>query len=251
MLKNSQLFNKTVLMSLLLGVSINAQAVKLTFDGTHQAVNTEEYFLFDNKQPGNVTIYTDTLTDGYGAGFFVWKPMNVAKPDLPEGVDWEPAFVTGSQGDANFDFSDGIPAPRPYVNAPENIFGVSVKNTTALVYDPTVTDEDTGLADAGRVFDNLDAGRYLVTVYGPSNEPNGLFSVTPDDPMRLSRGFFGFEQIDTSYGAYRNANFPHDYKLYIEGDVAKVSSVPVPAAVWLFMSALTGLGIQRRKALAA
>lgn len=39
------------------------------------------------------------------------------------------------------------------------------------------------------------------------------------------------------------------YSLYLEGSVASVSAIPVPAAVWLFGSGLLGLvGVARRKA---
>jgi len=60
-----------------------------------------------------------------------------------------------------------------------------------------------------------------------------------------STAFFGVDYLFES-------TFPNPYNISVVGDVSAVSAVPVPAAVWLFGSALAGLGaVRRQKVIAA
>ena len=83
--------------------------------------------------------------------------------------------------------------------------------------------------DAGLTLTLLPVGTYLATVSDYANFANG--------PL-LSNGF-------TGDGFFGDADYP--YELRIASEDGTVSAIPLPAAVWLFGSALAGLGLFRRR----
>ena len=98
------------------------------------------------------------------------------------------------------------------------------------------------------------AGNYWSSGQGTFNIVTNLstYSFTVD-LLNITYGFFGFHATDGEHIiAFNNGGDPNqlatgftDVQL---GNTASVSAVPVPAAVWLFGSALTGLvGIGKRK----
>lgn len=89
-----------------------------------------------------------------------------------------------------------------------------------------------GIADPGLTL-NLDAGRYMLTVEDSENNPIGTL----------------FSEGIVSVGTGDEGTFTNPYTLTIRGDfVTEAAVVPVPAAFWLFGTAVFGfLGFSRRK----
>lgn len=217
---------KILLSTALIGLSIGSvQATTLTYNATHTEANHREEHFFNITGTGDVEIVMDTLTDGLDAQQTIWKST---------GTDW--VFIGESPG-----------APRVgAAGAPEdtgfNIFGVALKN--GYVKGDAL---QPGLTDPGAVFslDNiftgfqLEAGSYKVTTSG-----NGNFAAA--GPGALESAVFWTEQDTFEIQPFFHG--AHDYKFTVSGDfVTDTTVVPVPAALWLFGSAIVGLGVVRRK----
>jgi len=216
---------KLLLAATVLAVSASgAQAATLTYEGTHAAVNTiETYWVHVNS--GDITMIMDTLSDGMDATWAIWQKVDGSfVAGQPEDSDW--ALV-----DVNYGATSSTD-----LSVPVNDFGVPLRNG----YVGTASLVPTGTSDPGGVFSGL-SGDYLITVNGVLNDPWGFL---PGDLMSL--GFQGVEELGEIN------TYPHNYKFTITGDVSEVSQVPVPAAVWLFGTALAGFGtLSRKKSLAA
>jgi len=210
------------------GLNMGVAQASFTINETYDFANEIDYFMFDVNTAGSVDIVMDTLTNGFDADMNIWSKVTGSS-------------VAGQPGDSEWAFVKWAPA-APYAATtldPLNSYGISLKdNFTA---DPIFF---TGVSDPGETL-NMAVGTYLLTVSGSFNfDLSGMEA--GDAGSVLSNALFAGaeESFFTS---------PHDYELVITGDVsATPSAVPVPAAVWLFGSALAGLGaVRRQKAIAA
>jgi hypothetical protein len=225
---------KLIMAAAILGASISSsQAAVMTFNGSHNAKNTVEYYMFELNSNGNVEIVMDTLTDGFDASITLFSQLeSTSEPSLPLGTDWKgvawlPDALRGGPAD------------------PVNVYGIPLRNGFAP-NDPLRP----GTSDPGQLIQNLSAGSYLVVVSESLNDPLNASLIPDGVDSYLSEGFVGFEEfnVDVNPGFYF-PNIPHAYSFTVTGDV---SQVPLPAAVWMFGSALAGLGaIGRKKAAVA
>lgn len=206
----------------LLGLSISAaQAAVIVDTGTYTTNNQVDEFFFNVTGTGTVSVVMDTLADGYDADQVIWKRIP---------GDWVLAA-----------WSPGALRPADSVTSGINVFGVTLKNGWVS---GDVANQ--GTSDPGVSF-TADAGEYLITTSGLGN-----FAIGSQLPGGLlSQGFLG-------NGNFENPQPPvffngdRDYTTTITGDfVVPASVVPVPAAVWLFGTALAGLGAVRRNKKAA
>ena len=218
----------------LLGLSVgSAQAVTLNYTDSHTFDGEVDFFYFDNNSTGNVSLWTDTLQDGFDSAGALFK-LNAGTGQYD--------FMTDIAGGAQSAFdplvgynTDGI-----------NDFGVAIKNGY-IQNNPQAL----GVSDTGESL-NLDAGSYLFTVAGFDYIPwasfNGAGTVN-EGFVDSNALFFGVDPArQWSSWAFNTGGAPSPYEVYIDGDVsATVSSVPVPAAVWFMGSAMLGLVGVRRK----
>ncbi len=207
----------------LLGLSIGtAQAVTLNYTDTHTFDGEVDFFYFDNNSSGNVSLWVDTLQDGFDSNGALFK-LNAAsgKYDFVRDVG-----NADDERDTNGLNQTG-----------KNIFDVAIKNGYIKG-----DSEALGVSDTGGSY-NLDAGSYLFTVAGFDFTPNAsIYGGTVEDGfVDFNVEFFGGTNPDRQWStwAFNTAGAPSPYEVYIEGDV---SAVPVPAAVWLFATAIAGLG---------
>jgi hypothetical protein len=216
---------KLIMAAAILGASVSgAEAAVMNINGVHTAPNALEYYYFQNNSLGNVQIVMDTLTDGFDATLAVWqKVVGSTVVGQPENSDWALVDISyAADRDAN--------ELNPTVSV--NNFGIPFRNG----YNPLDITTTTGTSDPGMIMSNLAQGIYLIEISANFNDPNVNFA---GDLMSLGHlGFEQFSEINT---------WPHNYTFSITGNVSEVSQVPVPAAVWLFGSALAGLGAISRK----
>jgi len=220
----------------LLGLSIGtAQAVTLNYTDSYTFDGEVDFFYFDNNSSGNVSLWVDTLQDGLATATSIFKKNNVNGAYEWTGIPIADGFQT------DFDLVLG------YNTTGFNDFGVALKNGY-------IQDSQTalGYSDDGAVL-NLDAGSYLYVVTGFRNmsvaEFTGNTAGTIDDGfVDLNTIIFGNNPEEQwSTWSFNTAGAPSPYKVYIEGDVSEtVSSIPVPAAVWFFTTAIAGLGVVGR-----
>jgi len=226
---------KQILAAALLGFSISSvQAVELplTFDDVY----SEDYqilsYEFENLSTNNVSIWMDTKVDGFDARGSLF---------VQDSTSWNWVSEVFNASESDYDEALG------YNTSGKNDFGVDLKNGY-VSKDPN----NRGISDPGETFANLSAGKYLfvVTHEGHASIAGKDGGGTLDD---------GFEDLRLSPVPFVAANAPawskdpyytgspSEFRVFIEGDVSNVSAVPVPAAVWLFATALTGLGFSQRK----
>lgn len=217
--------NKLLMAAVVLGTSVSAaQAATLNFSGTHDVANDVDYFYFQNNSASDVQIVMDTLSDGFDASLAVWRQVvGSGVSGLPENTDWELVEISYA-------------APRTAnvadLSVSVNDFGIPLRNgylgPSAFV--------PTGTSDPGTILAGLSAGVYLISVNGTLNDPNAFL---PGELMSL--GSSNFEQFSPN-------TYPHNFEFVVSGDaVSEVPQVPLPAAVWLFGSALVGLGAFGRR----
>jgi hypothetical protein len=210
----------------IVGLSSGVVQADITYNGSHNsAVNNIETYFFQAGAlggssniymsiPGTVAPFADTLLS-------VWEQF---------GTNWK---LVGVNDTAPFSSLTGI-----------NDFGVAVHG-----WDPKI-DPNAGTSDPGLNL-ALDAGAtYMVVDSNTLNGPTSLNKFT-------LAGSLGQTLAISSpvLSALWSTNLPttqiSSYTLFVTGDVAKtngpVSAVPLPAAVWLFGSALAGLGVIGRK----
>jgi hypothetical protein len=208
------------LLSLFLLSITGAQAVTLTVDGLYTANNQIDEYFFDVSATGNVSIIMDTIADGMDAAFFIFK-------ELPGGTDYQ---IVGNSGEGA--------RPADWITSGVNIFGKSLKNGYQDDSGTLTPGSNPGTSDPGDNF-NLDAGNYLLVTTAASQFPfavfsNGLLS----DGYTNAGNFLG----EPFYNGDRN------YQIVLTGDfISLPAAVPVPGAVWLFGTAIAGLGVARRK----
>jgi len=217
----------------LLGLSMGtAQAVTLNYSGSHTFDGQVDYFYFDNNSAGNVSLWTDTLQDGFDSAGSLFK-LNAGTG----GYDFVSEVANGRE--SAFDTT------LRYNTTGFNDFGVALKNGFVPGDQHAV-----GISDTGDSF-NLDAGSYLFAVAGFDFIPwaDFLGGGTLDDGF-VDSGVLLFgpnPERQWSTWSFNTGGAASPYEVYIKGDVsASVSSVPVPAAVWLFATAITGLGVMRK-----
>lgn len=210
-----KLFSLVVLM----GISVSAaQAITLTHTDTYTTTNDIQSYFFDVVGgTGDVTIISDTLTDGFDHEMNLW---------IKEGNDWRSGTPGGEW------WSSGSARDPDSVNNGLNIFGVQLKNGWVQ---GDITQQ--GTSDPG-ISATLAPGSYLLTSTDNANFNQGSFGGL------LSDGWTNQGNFET----HPFFNGPHDYQITVTGDFVQAAAVvPVPAAVWLFGTALAGLGAARRK----
>jgi len=224
-MKKIKFLASTALLALSMG---SAQAViltpDLTFSGSHSFDNQVETFEFDVLSNGTVSIWTDTLVDGFDTetALFVRNTQTGA-------WDW-----------SGISFADATqPLDINGVNqGTTNDFGVAMKNgfISGDANNPGFSDNGGTVA--------LTAGSYLFAVTEAFNISNAeLFGVGT-----LSQGYTDIAVgLEWSTWQHNTGGVASDYNVFVNGDVAMPSAVPVPAAVWLFASAMAGLGVVGRK----
>lgn len=219
----------------LLGLSMgSAQAVTLNYADTYTAHADVDMFKFDNQSQGDVSIWLDTIQDGFNSHGSLFK-LNDANLWQWTGIEFYDADAT--------DYNEwGVSASGI------NEFGVSFKNGYDLAAN------EPGMTDTGRTV-NLDAGSYLFMVTGFLNKSTAEFNFDPtgtlDQGFTDLNDFAGDPNSNWNTWDYNTGGIASPYKVYIDGAgvTEAVSAVPVPAAVWLFTSAIAGLGVVRRRKL--
>lgn len=222
----------------LLGLSMNsAQAAVLEFDDTFFGNHDLQEFRFDVLSASSVSMWSDTLTNGLNNHLTLFKLNNVSGE-----YEWNPANLIADANESSFNPVLG------YNTTGVNDFGVALKN--GFVQNSST---QIGISDAGGTL-TLEQGSYLLV-----NSFDTYWSLAElnNDTSPYSAGFVDTTEIfgggDTwSTYPFGDHSQPHAFKVFINGDVALPTTVPVPGAIWLFGSALVGLtGVSRRKKLAA
>ncbi|MCQ8103964.1 VPLPA-CTERM sorting domain-containing protein [Methylomonas sp. SURF-2] len=220
----------------LMGLSVNAaQAAQFEFDATFFGNQDLQEYRFDVLSDSSVSMWTDTLTNGLDSRLTLFK-LNTASGEY----EWNTGYAIADAFETNFNPVLG------YNPTGVNDFGVALKNGFEL-NDPTKV----GISDAGGTL-NLTQGSYLLVHTFENYWSQAEFDFV--DGAAYSAGYvdttapeyFGFGDTWTSF-PYGNKSQPHAYKLFVSGDVALPTSVPVPGAVWLFGSALAGLTAASRR----
>ncbi len=218
----------------LLGLSVgSAQAVTLNFSDTHTANGEVDHFKFNVNNTGSVSLWTDTLQDGFKSTGALFK-LNSAS----EKYDFFTDVGAGPQV---------IDMVLDYNTTGFNDFGVKIKNGY-VPEDPNALGE----SDAGRILD-LDPGSYLLAITGFAYVPEAAINgagTLDEGWLDTNVRFRGAANPEDQWSTWRfnTGGAPSPYKVFIAGDVSlpAVSAVPVPAAVWLFASAVIGLGATSR-----
>jgi len=223
--------NKLVMAAILLLSMGTVQATPLTYTGLYQTTDQVDLFYFDNLSVGDVDIWADTFSDGLsqagslfvkdnGTGDYNWTGVQIFHADAD---DYNPITKLNSSGDNNY----GVAMKNGYVHG-----------------DPTAV----GISDIGATVQNLAIGSYMVVISEDFNlaAPTVPNAASPVFDGSMVRAIPSFIKNWKSQTWSTPGGVDHSFELYVSGDVA-VSAVPVPAAVWLFTSAMAGLGLLRRK----
>jgi hypothetical protein len=251
--------NKVLASFAILGLSAGAAQASLVIDGVHQITNPnshEPYFIKANSS-GNVDIFIHTQTDNQGGGSFMNGLLSVWR--LQPGGAWGNWVLIGANDDAAKDLT----RPQP---GSHNVYGVPVHQFTPGFLTVGITDPGLTL--------NLTANEtYLIIQSQMNNGPkslsvNGVLAddgswrvdLPPLDPSAppqtipvgspLENALWNkFDPIgDNQATPLPPGVVNHNYRLFINGDVALTPAViPVPAAVWLFGSALAAFGVIGRR----
>lgn len=233
----------------LFGMSIStAQATienpTLTFDSSFFGDFSTQEFRFvvdwggnDSNETRSVSMWSDTLTDGLDNHLTLF--MHNASTGL---YDYVAALGNG----AEIKNSSGLNATG------FNVFNVAIKNGFVL-NDPNKI----GVSDEGATL-SLTQGTYLLvnsSQWFQSIVEQGEGSTFEDGYVDAATyfGIPGDPSLPTwTAFPFGNKSQSHAFKVFVDGDVAVVSSVPLPSAVWLFGSAVAGFGaISRRKQMAS
>jgi len=223
----------------LLSLSIApAQAVSLTPDLTFDGSYSEDLqilsYEFENLSANNVSIWMDTLQDGLDARGALFVKNNASGT-----WDWKSEVLNAEQSDYD--------STVKYNTSGKNDFNVDIKN--GFVQNSLT---ESGISDPGKTFSSLDAGQYLFVVTHDTHHSiagrnsGGTFSDgfydLRDTPIPTIAALVKTWTTDAFYTGSASP-----FKVFVAGDVTNVSAVPVPAAVWLFSSALAGLGFSKRR----
>jgi len=218
--KEQNMLTKLLTTAVVLGISISAaQANTLSFNGSYDVANEIDYFMFENNSAGNVDMIMNTGAYGYDADMVIWSKV-------------AGSTVVGQPGDSEWALVKWAPAAERFndLTISTNIYGIEMFDHNAADPNPS------GVSDPGESL-NLAAGTYLLSVTGGAN---WLTSSVEGGELLSAAQFRGIDHFfETTY--------PNPYGISVIGDVSEVSAVPVPAAVWLFGSALAGLGAVRRQ----
>jgi len=229
---------KTLLTSVaLLGLAVGqAQAVSLTpdltFAGDYSFDGDIDLYEFNVNNTGAVSIWVDTLEDGLDSSGFLFMKNASGGYNYVNGIaNADELYTPNADNTGVYNFS-GV-----------NAFDVAIKNG----YQKGVAN---GVSDTGGTL-NLDAGQYLYAQTGFLWVPNAdmVGGGALADGWTDINTMFGFPDPEFAWSTwtYQTGGVASNYEVYIAGDVSEVSAVPVPAAVWLFSSAILGLGAASRK----
>jgi len=204
----------------------SVQAITLNFDGSYTADLQLHQYEFENLSENNVSIWMDTLQDGFDSQGTLFK-----KNGTSGAWDWYGVAIRDA-GEAGFD--DAL----EYNPTGVNDFNVALKNGY-IHLDP----DNTGVSDTGHIMNNLEVGKYLFVV------SENLYQAQAQRVLggTFEDGYYAKRGLKWSGWEFNTGGAASPFKVFVEGDVANVSAVPVPAALWLFASALTGLGLSGRR----
>jgi len=225
------MINKLVIAAIMLLSMGSVQATPLTYTGLYQTTDQVDLFYFDNLSVGDVDIWTDTFSDGLSqtgslfvkdssTGDYLWTGVSIMHA---EADDYDDATGLNSSGFNNY----GVAMKNGYIHG----------NNSAP-----------GLSDVGATIQGLEVGSYMVVM----SEDFNLAAPTLQTPGTSIFDGAMVRAIPPFINNWKNqpwstpGGVDHSFELYVSGDVA-VSAVPVPAAVWLFTSAMAGLAVVRRK----
>lgn len=242
--------------ALVFGISTGAAQANLTINGAHNSTNInqiETYFIQANAT-GNADIFMQSVLNtqlGFDLAMdgllSIWQ-LNGA------GTLWT---LVGANDNAG------------RVMTGTNPGSTTVYGTNVLQY--SEGDSGSGFADAGLTVSLTTGNKYMVVqsenLNGPTSLADGAL-LSPDvnfetalagalgqtlavgslTPWDYRSGFKGLG--DVSGGSGEAYSLTTNYQLFINGNVAQIpepSAVPLPAAVWLFGSALAGFTAIGRK----
>jgi hypothetical protein len=228
---------KTLLTAGLIAAGLAAQTANasITINGVHDTAspNSIEAYYFQANASGSSDIYVSSQVatvsgiDLYMDGLLsVWTQTGNA---------WT---LVGANDNA----------PRQASNS-VNVYGVNVHQWVA-------SDPLAGISDPGLTLNLTSGAHYLVI---QSDNLNGPTSLSNDVNVNGALGqtiALGSNLQAALWGNYDPFGEPasglqlNDYALTITGDVTQTSAppaVPIPGAAWLFMSALGGFGLLKRK----
>jgi hypothetical protein len=244
------------------GVSAGAAQASLVISGVHESArpNTiESYFIKADSTGGLADIFIQSQADTSGFGSFLNGVLSVWRQD---GANW---VLAGANDDA----------ARVLTATPAT-------SGSTTVFDPTVTingyiagDAASGTADPGLKVNLIADTTYMIVQSERNNGPTSLSLDGVPDPANNASNLAGtlgqtfaigaslplntvnalnalYGKGDISGGSPSTYNgIFNNYQLKVNGNVAiaslPVAAVPLPAAVWLFGSALAGLGVVGRK----
>jgi len=221
----------TALMTLSMG---SAQATTLTFNGLYQTTDQVDLFYFDNSSVGDVDIWADTLQDG------LWQTAALFKNNGAGDWNWTGDTVKHATEVNGYNPTTGVN------DLGVNDFGVAMKN--GFVAGDSA---QPGISDIGVSITDLDIGSYMIVVsedfnYTANSVTGSTAGPTWDGTMSRPIPTFLKNWKNQTWSTAAGVDAP--FELYVNGaGVAEVSAVPVPAAVWLFTSAMAGLSVVRRK----
>jgi len=221
--------NKLLVALAVIGMSLMGpvQAVQLLeFDGSYTADLQLHQYEFENLSENNVSIWMDTLQDGLDSQGTLFK-----KDGVSGAWDWYGVAIYNGFESAYDSLLEHNPTGK-------NDFGVALKNGY-IFEDP----DNQGVSDTGITINSLEVGKYLFVV------SENVYQARAQKALggTLDDGFYTRRGGRWSNWEFNTNGVASPFKVFVEGDVANVSAVPVPAAIWMFASALTGLGFSSRR----
>lgn len=239
--------------ALMFGLSANAAQASLTpISSQHinELSNKIETYFIQALGTGNVDVFIQSQpnADYTGENIYLNGLLSV----------WQQVGNNWSLVGANDDAARVLTGTNP---GSTTVYGQSVLN-----YFPEQT--GSGTADPGLSLNLTANSKYMVVqseyLNGPTSLTDGQFNATTYASQLngalgqvLAGGGVGyssaFKGLSDLSGAGSDYSFNNTYQLHVNGNVARlasdptISSVPLPAAVWLFGSALVGFTAIGRK----
>lgn len=224
--------NKILAAVAILGLFSGVAQASITINGVHETAspNSIESYFFQAVSGGSSDIFLSSAIDPntqlyMNGALSVWQQV---------GSNWQ---LVGANNDAPFTSASNL-----------NSYGVAVHD-----YTPSPL---SGISDPGLTL-NLTAGaNYLVIQSDYQNGPTSLANGQDQTGALGQTIAIGSNLQAALWGTYDPFGQPasglvfNNFALTITGNVLQTSgpaAVPVPAAIWLFGSALAGLGVIGRK----
>lgn len=232
--------NKVILASLLMtGLSSGVAQADLILNGVHTStnINQREAYFINAASAGSDNIFIQSLAS--------------TTPGFNDGTTFFDGFLSvWQQQGSNWTLvAENDNAPRTGAG---NTGGTTVYGQNVLGFVPA--QPASGLADPGLTVNLLANTHYMIVEsaggeLGYNDTPRLSIGQSIAIGTALQNVFYG--QDDQSGGTGEKYSFTNNYTLTVTGNVsqiaAPVSSVPMPAAAWLFGSVLAGFGVMKRK----